>query len=75
MSRDHFCDDRCVCLLHDPPLPLFYSRPTGEHACQDPECEHAHRFNWLAYYGGLSRQRELLGGPFRSSPFTMMEPQ
>lgn len=44
LREQHHCDDRCVCLCHDPPLPLLYSRHFGTHACQDPECEFAHGF-------------------------------
>jgi len=40
-QRDvHRCDDQCVCPIHH--TPLFYSPQFRKHACQDPDCVHAH---------------------------------
>lgn len=36
----HVCGDGCVCPIHG--TPLLYAPNGGDHACQDPECEHAH---------------------------------
>lgn len=40
LFASHRCDFRCVCPIHG--TPLYYSPSTKKHACQDPECEHAH---------------------------------
>lgn len=36
----HRCDDRCVCPADG--LPLLYAPRADQHACQLPDCEHAH---------------------------------
>lgn len=36
----HACDAFCVCPIHL--TPLLYSPHHGTHACQDPDCIHAH---------------------------------
>jgi hypothetical protein len=36
----HRCDERCTCPADG--QPMFYAPSTGQHACQDPDCEHAH---------------------------------
>ena len=36
----HRCDDDCVCPADG--LQMLYSPTLGLHACQDPDCEHAH---------------------------------
>lgn len=38
--RSHCCDERCACPADG--LPMHYAPSTGQHACQDPDCEHAH---------------------------------
>ena len=40
LDRTHRCDERCVCPLDG--KPTWYAPSTGQHACQDPECENAH---------------------------------
>lgn len=37
---DHRCDEACVRPADG--LPMLYAPAWGQHACQDPECEHAH---------------------------------
>jgi hypothetical protein len=36
----HRCDDSCVCPIHG--TPLYYWPAGDDHACQDPQCQHAH---------------------------------
>jgi hypothetical protein len=36
----HRCDEDCVCPADG--KPLLYAPARNEHACQDPDCEHAH---------------------------------
>jgi hypothetical protein len=43
----HRCDDDCTCPIHG--TPLLYAPASDAHACQDPDCEHAHGF---ALYSG-----------------------
>lgn len=38
--RTHRCDESCACPADG--LPMFYAPSTGQHACQDPDCRHAH---------------------------------
>jgi len=38
----HWCDDGCVCPLHQ--TPLYWSPSRELHACQDPECHYASGF-------------------------------
>lgn len=38
--RIHRCDERCLCPADG--LPMWYAPSTGQHACQDPDCAHAH---------------------------------
>jgi hypothetical protein len=38
--RHHHCGERCTCPADG--LPMWYAPSTGRHACQDPDCEHAH---------------------------------
>jgi hypothetical protein len=37
-SRPHRCDERCVCPTDG--KPLYYAPASGQHACQDPECQY-----------------------------------
>lgn len=37
---NHTCGERCVCPIHG--TPLLYAPAQDEHACQDPDCKHAH---------------------------------
>lgn len=39
-SKQHRCDERCVCPVHD--TPLFYSPSNDDHACTDVDCVHGH---------------------------------
>lgn len=39
MAEEHRCDEKCVCSIHD--LPMFYHKPTDDHACQNSDCEFA----------------------------------
>jgi hypothetical protein len=43
--QPHRCDDDCTCPVHG--TPLLYAPASNEHACQDPDCEHAHGFDQL----------------------------
>jgi hypothetical protein len=38
--RRHRCCERCVCPADG--KPMHYAPSTGQHACQDPDCEYAH---------------------------------
>ena len=40
MADSHRCDGQCVCPVHG--TPLLYSAAVDMHACQDPDCVHAH---------------------------------
>lgn len=47
MTTDrHRCDDSCVCPIHD--TPMLYAAATARHACQDPDCIHAHGVDLVA---------------------------
>lgn len=35
----HRCDERCLCPADG--LPMWYAPSTGQHACQDPDCQYA----------------------------------
>jgi hypothetical protein len=38
--RTHRCGERCTCPAGG--KPMYYAPSTGQHACQDPDCEYAH---------------------------------
>jgi hypothetical protein len=38
--RAHRCDERCACPADG--KSMYYAPSTGQHACQDPDCEYAH---------------------------------
>lgn len=44
--QPHKCDETCVCWAHVEPQPLIYHRPSGGHACSDPECTNALGMGW-----------------------------
>lgn len=76
-GRPHVCDDLCVCPIHD--TPLLYAPASNEHACQDPDCEHAHGIDPLwtllspmhpsfSALMGFPRMRDLVGPPMFGTP-------
>jgi len=50
----HQCDYVCVCPVHE--TPLLYCPSTGEHACQDPRCVHAHGVAYEALHDQALRR-------------------
>lgn len=50
----HHCDYVCICPVHE--TPLLYCLGTDEHACQDPECVHAHGIEYRALHDQAMRR-------------------